>query len=148
MEDNLINKSLDKPKKILLIDDELDMLTVNSALLESHGYEVFLAKTGFEALEIVNRNHPDLIILDLMIPGIDGYQICGMLKRDKRYLSIPVVILSARFSEQDKKMAKEIGANDYITKPFEPKTLLSKISSLLDNSRNGQKTLIGQSKLL
>jgi DNA-binding response OmpR family regulator len=134
-------------KRVLLIDDEPDMLAVNGALLESHGYEVLFAKDGFEALESVNKNYPDLIILDLMIPGIDGYQICGILKRDRKFLSIPIIILSARIGEQDKKTAREIGADDYITKPFDPKTLLSKMSSLLDRPNGQGSTLTGQVKV-
>ena len=135
-------------KKILLVDDEPDMLTINSAILEIFGYKVFLAKDGSEALEVVNKNQLDLIILDLMLPKIDGYLICGMLKRDNRYSSIPIIIVSARYDEQDKIKAKEVGADDYITKPFEPETLLSLVSSLFGNSIDMKKVLIAKSKLL
>lgn len=135
-----------KIKKILLIDDEPDMRTVNGALLESYGYEVILAKDGYEALEIIHKNTPDLILLDLMMPGIDGYQLCGMLKHNRRYLSIPVIILSARYRQQDQDTARAAGADDYIIKPFEPQTLIEKISLLLNKPKNDFKKVIGQSK--
>ncbi len=135
-------------RKILLVDDEPDMLVVSGALLESYGYEIFLAKTGLEALETIKRVVPDLIILDLMIPEVDGYQICGILKHDKRYLGIPIIILSARFSEQDQKTAKLLKADAYITKPFEPNTLLTEISALLNKPSSAPKRLIGEAKSL
>ncbi|MEO0114977.1 MAG: response regulator [candidate division WOR-3 bacterium] len=131
-------------KKILLVDDETDMLAVNSAILESYGYEILSAKDGMEALATINRSVPDLILLDLMIPGIDGYQICGILKHDKRYQKIPIIIVSARFSEQDQKLAKEVGADDYLTKPFEPKTLLAKITALLTDGKNQEPKLANE----
>ena len=134
-------------KKILLVDDEPDMLTVNSGLLKSCGYKAFLAKDGYEALEIIKKNQVDLIILDLMLPKIDGYLICGMLKRDVRYSSIPIIIVSARNDEQDKKKAKAVGADDYIAKPFDPEKILSLVSSLFGTPLDEQKLLIAKSKL-
>jgi len=135
-------------KKILLVDDDPDMLTVNSGLLKSCGYRVFLANDGLEALKIVKKNRLDLIILDLMLPKIDGILICGMLKRDERYLSIPIIIVSARNDELDKRKAKEAGANNYLTKPFEPDTILSLVSSIFGTPIDNKKLLIAKSKLL
>lgn len=135
-------------KKILLVDDEADMLAINGAILESYGYEILSAKDGLEALEAVNRVVPDLILLDLMIPGIDGYQICGILKHDKRYQKIPIIIVSARFSDQDQKLAKSVGADDYLTKPFEPKTLLAKITTLLGDGKNKEPKLANEYRSL
>uniref|UniRef100_A0A7C6A8N7 Response regulator n=1 Tax=candidate division WOR-3 bacterium TaxID=2052148 RepID=A0A7C6A8N7_UNCW3 len=118
-------------KRILLVDDEPEMLEVNSVLLQSYGYEILQAKDGLAALEMINHNPPDLILLDLMIPGIDGIQLCALLKHNKNLKKIPILVLSARFSEDDKKTAKTAGADGYITKPFEPQTLLAKIEELL-----------------
>lgn len=137
---------MDPKKKILLVDDEPDILAVNGALLESYGYDIFQAKTGFEALEIINKIVPDLILLDLMIPGVDGYQLCAILKHNKKFRKIPIIILSARYSKTDQEKAKSVGADDYITKPFEPQTLLAKISNLLDKPENKANPIIGQAK--
>lgn len=135
-------------KKILLVDDEPDMLTVNSELLASNGYQVLLAKDGFEALEIVNRTLPNLILLDLMIPGVDGFKLCGILKHNKHFRKIPIIIISARNSEQDQQTAKLIGANEYITKPFEPQILLAKIEELLTKPKEESKPLLSKVKSL
>jgi CheY-like chemotaxis protein len=135
-------------KKILLVDDDPDMLTVNSGLLKSCGYKVYLAKDGLEALEVVKKNRLDLIILDLMLPKMDGYLICSMLKRDERYLAIPIIIASARSDETDKKKAKEAGANNYLTKPFEPETILSLVSSIFGTTIDQKLLSIAKSKLL
>jgi DNA-binding response OmpR family regulator len=145
---NHLAKSMDiEPKKILLVDDDPDMLMVNSGLLKNFGFQIFLARDGLEALEIVKKNRLDLIILDLMLPKIDGFLICGMLKRDARYFSIPIIIVSARYDEQDKKKAKAAGADDYIPKPFNPEKILSLVSSLFGTPLDEEKLLIAKSKL-
>lgn len=118
-------------KKILLVEDEKDLVETVTLRLEATGYEVISAYDGFVGLEKAKKEKPDLIILDLMLPKMDGYKICGLLKADTRYNKIPVIMFTARAQEQDKNMGREVGADAYITKPFEPGALLEKIRQLL-----------------
>lgn len=99
--------------------------------LEGSGYEVIAAYDGQEGLDRARKDKPDLIILDLMLPKIDGYKVCRMLKFDEKYKNIPIIMFTARAQEADKKMGEEVGANAYVTKPFEADVLLAKISELL-----------------
>ena len=119
-------------KKILLVDDEKDLVETVSFRLKASGYDVVTAYDGQEALTKTRLEKPDLIILDLMLPKMDGYKVCRMLKFDERYKSIPIIMFTARVQESDKKMGEEVGADDYITKPFEPENLLGKIKELLE----------------
>jgi DNA-binding response OmpR family regulator len=119
-------------KKILLIEDEKDLVETVSSRLEANGYEVISAYEGLEGLDKAKREKPDLIILDLMLPKMDGYKVCRLLKFDERYKKIPIIIFTARAYESDKEMAKEVCADAYITKPFEPQALLEKIRQLLE----------------
>ncbi len=119
-------------KRILLVDDEEDLVKTVSFRLEANGYEVTSAYNGMEAIDKVHKDKPDLVILDLMLPKIDGYKVCGLLKKDSRYKEIPIIMFSARAQEADIKMGEEVGADAYITKPFEPQALLDKISELLN----------------
>ena len=118
-------------KKLLLVDDEKDLVDAVKFRLESAGYEVAVSYDGMDGLERARKGHPDLIILDLMLPKMDGYKICGLLKADSRYSKIPVIMFTARAQEADKKMGDEVGADAYITKPFESKVLLDTIAKLL-----------------
>lgn len=119
-------------KKILVVDDEPDITLMLKARLEVNGYEVDVAYEGNAALEMVKRNSFDLIILDLMLPKIDGYNVCRMLKFDSKYKDIPIIIFTARTEEADKKLAEEVGADAYVTKPYVPEILLGKIKRLLN----------------
>lgn len=118
-------------KKILVIDDEKDLIEAVAFRLKANGYDVITAGDGAEGLDKARKERPDLIILDLMLPKMDGYRVCGLLKNDARYGSIPIIMFTARAQEEDIKHGKEMGAEAYITKPFEPETLLSKIKELL-----------------
>ena len=118
-------------KKILLVEDEKVLMETVTLRLEDNGYEVISAYDGFKGLEKAKKEKPDLIILDLMLPKMDGYKVCGLLKADTRYNKIPIIMFTARAQESDKKMGQEVGANAYITKPFEPQALLEKIRQLL-----------------
>lgn len=118
-------------KKILLVEDERVLIETVTLRLEAAGYEAISAYDGFEGLEKAKKEKPDLIILDLMLPKMDGYKVCGLLKADTRYNKIPIIMFTARAQESDKKMGKEVGADAYITKPFEPEALLEKIRQLL-----------------
>lgn len=121
-------------KKILLVDDEQDMVYAVKMQLEANGFKVLTAQDGQEGLDKARKENPDLIILDLMLPRIDGYKVCRMLKFDEKYKKIPVIIYTARAQEADEKLGYEVGADAYMTKPFDPKKLLARINELL-NSR-------------
>ena len=118
-------------KKILIVDDEVDLIKTVSFRLEAAGYEIISAYDGQQALELARSQNPDLIILDLMLPKMDGYKVCGLLKADSRYSSIPIMMFTVRAQEDDKRLGEEVGVDDYVTKPFEPETLLLKIEALL-----------------
>ena len=118
-------------KRILVVDDEDEMVKAIQIRLERADYEVLVAYDGMEALDKAHREKPDLIILDLMLPKIDGYKICRMLKFDKKYKKIPIVMLTARARESDEKLGLETGADAYITKPFQHEVVLAKIKELL-----------------
>ena len=118
--------------KILIVDDEADLAETLKFRLETAGYEVNTAPDGQEGLKKARSELPDLIILDLMLPKLDGYRVCRMLKFDEKYKGIPIILFSARVQESDIKMGEEQGADAYITKPFDPKALLAKIDELLN----------------
>lgn len=121
-------------KRILLVDDEIELVEMVKMRLEAGGYEVITAYDGQEALNKAKRVKPDLIILDIMLPKMDGYKVCGLLKADIRYSKIPIIMFSAKAQEEDMKLGEEVGAQSYVTKPFEPQVLLSKITELLKQS--------------
>jgi len=118
-------------ERILLIEDETDMVYALTLQLEAIDYKVLSATDGQAGLDMARKEKPDLIILDLMLPKMDGYKICRMLKFDERYKQIPIIMFTARAQDQDRKLAQEVGADAYITKPFDSKALLDKISALL-----------------
>ena len=118
-------------KRILIIDDEQDMLDLLRPRLEAAGYEISTALDGQEGLNKAREEKPDLILLDVMMPKMDGYQVCRFLKFDEEYKHIPIVLLTARGQAQDKETGKKVGADGYLTKPFEKDALLDTISQLL-----------------
>jgi len=117
--------------KILVVDDEPDLVETLIFRLQANDYEVISACDGQEGLEKARNTHPDIIILDLMLPKIDGFKVCRLLKFDVKYNKIPIIMFTARAQETDKRLGEEVGADAYITKPFDPKVLLSKIDELL-----------------
>lgn len=118
-------------KRILLIEDEKDMVTAVKFRLEGAGYEVSVAMDGEDGLNKSKNEKPDLILLDLMLPRINGYKICRILKSDPKYSGIPIIIFTARAQESERALGKEAGADAYITKPFDAPVLLGKIKELL-----------------
>ena len=106
-------------KRILVVDDEEDMLFAVRLQLEQSGYTILTAKDGKAGLDLARTEKPDLIILDLMLPKLDGYKVCRMLKFDQKYKNIPVILFTARVQYKDAKLGYEVGADAYITKPFE-----------------------------
>ncbi len=121
-------------KRILLVDDEEDLRKMLKFRLEAMSYDVLEASDGQDGLNTARTLRPDLIILDLMLPKLDGFKVCRMLKFDEKYKAIPIIMFTARAQEKDKDLGKEMGADAYITKPFEPGVLLGKIKELLVNS--------------
>jgi len=121
----------EKKIRLLLVDDEPDLVQMVSVRLKAAGYEISTAYDGQEALEKVRESQPDLIILDLMLPKLDGYKVCRLLKFDERTRAIPILIFTARAQVEDVTLATECGADAYLTKPFEAKVLLSKLQELL-----------------
>ena len=118
-------------KRILICDDDPAILRVLQVNLEVEGYETLLAHHGEEALEVANAEKPDLIILDIMMPRLDGYQTCERLKAADETKDIPVVFLSAKAQASDIEKGKTYGVADYLTKPFDPDTLVETIERLL-----------------
>lgn len=122
---------MDKKPKILLVDDEPDVLSMTKMRLVSAGYEVITAEEGVMAYNMAKSEAPDLIILDVMLPGMDGYHICRLLKFDQKYRAIPIIMLTARGQKEDQELGAKVGADCYMVKPFEPKEFLDKIKELL-----------------
>ncbi|ACV62793.1 two component transcriptional regulator, winged helix family [Desulfofarcimen acetoxidans DSM 771] len=116
---------------ILVVDDEQNVLEIVRFNLERAGYKVITAKDGNIALELARSRNPDLIVLDLLMPGLDGYSICRLLQRDPATRRIPIIMLSARSDELDKVLGLEMGADDYITKPFSPRELVARVNARL-----------------
>ena len=122
-------------KKILLVDDEKDLVYAVKLQLEENDFEVIVAYDGQEALDKARKEKPNLIILDVMLPKIDGYKICRMLKFDEKYKKIPLIMFTARVQEADEKTGYAVGADAYVTKPFDSQALLDQIKKLLENGK-------------
>ncbi|MDY6832151.1 MAG: response regulator transcription factor [Thermodesulfobacteriota bacterium] len=118
-------------EKILIVDDEKDILELLRLSLERDGYQVACAASGEKALELVLSGRPDLVVLDLMLPGIDGLEVARAIRNDDRIQGTPILMLSAKGEESDIITGLELGADDYITKPFSPKILIARIRSVL-----------------
>ena len=138
-------------EKILVIDDEKDILKLIDYNLTKNGYHADGVTTGEAALEKIKDHDFDLILLDLMLPGIDGLEICRKIKEDKTKSHIPIIMLTAKGEEADIVAGLELGADDYITKPFSTRVLLSRIKALLRRSKaklDDEKPFIERGKLV
>lgn len=120
---------------ILIVEDEIDIAQLVSFNLERAGYSSDIVHDGREGLEKILKDQPDLVILDLMLPGMDGYQILKEMQRDTRSNSIPVLMLTAKSQIDDRIKGLELGADDYLTKPFSPKELLLRAQAVLKRNR-------------
>ncbi|MHB9134079.1 MAG: response regulator transcription factor [Armatimonadota bacterium] len=120
-------------QKILVVDDEQSILDVVQYNLVKGGYEVVTANNGEQAVRLAHQHHPDLAVLDVTMPGMDGLEVCGKLRHD---LGTPVILLTARDSEIDKIVGLEIGADDYVTKPFSPRELMARIKAVLRRAKS------------
>ncbi len=118
-------------RKILVVDDEAVLVETIAYNLEQAGYQVITASDGVSALEATHKEAPDLIILDIMLPGMDGLEICRQLRREDDTATIPIIMLTAKGEEIDKVVGLEVGADDYVTKPFGRRELLARVRALL-----------------
>ena len=122
-----------KKKRILIVDDEKDIVESIEFSLEFEGFECSAAHDGEEALLKARKEYPDLILLDIMLPKINDYQVCRLLKSDEKYKHIPIIMITAKAQESDKFWGKESGADDFVTKPFDMEELVQKIRGCLES---------------
>lgn len=130
-----MNSNKEKSKKILVVDDEKYILRVVKLNLKRFGYEVFTARNGEEAIKSAVENFPDLILLDVMMPILDGFKVCEKLKANESTSKIPIIFLTARGRDADKSKAKELGAEAYLTKPFNIQVLRSIVQEKLNTKK-------------
>ena len=123
---------------VLLVDDERDLLSLLDFNLRGAGFETILATTGEQALSQLRRRVPDLVVLDLMLPDISGTELCSRIKSDPRTKHVPVVMLTAKGDEIDRVVGFEVGADDYVTKPFSVRELVLRVRAVLRRSRPGR----------
>lgn len=145
---------MEQTKEILVVDDEASVVEVVSLYLKREGYQVVVARDGLEALRQLERRQPELVVLDLMLPSVDGLEIIRRLRNDKQS-SVPVIMLTARSQETDRIYGLELGADDYVTKPFSPAELVARVKAVLRRSgaaredANDEKTLdFGEGELI
>ena len=117
--------------KILVVDDETYIVELVKFNLEKEGYRVIVAYDGIHALEIVREENPHLILLDIMLPSMDGLEVCRTLKQDPNYNTIPIIMLTAKGDEFDTVLGLEMGADDYIKKPFSPREMVARVKARL-----------------
>lgn len=118
-------------QKVLVVDDEQDIRELIQYNLEKEGYSVHSVASGEEALDALQRNQPDAVVLDLMLPGVDGLALCKRLKQDSKTSTVPIVMLTAKSEDSDIVSGLELGADDYVTKPFSPKVLIARLRAVL-----------------
>lgn len=126
--------------KILVVDDDKKTLELIKLYLEKDGYRVLMASDGRQALELARQKQPDLLILDLMLPGVDGLDVCRIMRAESR---VPIIMLTARTTEDDKLLGLDLGADDYVTKPFSPRELVARVRAVL--RRTGEMSTPGAS---
>ena len=119
-------------KKVLVVDDDPDIVALLKTMLEAQGIVVVTAVDGQDALEKARSENPNLILLDIMLPKLDGYKVARMLKFDEKYLQIPIIMLTAKIQEKDKQMGFETGADEYVTKPFDITKLMERVVHYLN----------------
>lgn len=127
-------------EKILVVDDEQDLVKLIRYHLEKDGYKVLCAYNGEDALFLARKERPELVILDLMLPGIDGLEVCKKLKADQELADTAIVMLTAKGEEADITTGLKLGADDYMTKPFSPKELVARIQAVLRRTKNTSAT--------
>lgn len=123
-----------KRHKILIVDDYPNMVDMLSVRLRAAGFDVIAAYDGLAGLQMARHENPDLVILDVLLPKMDGFKVCRLLKFDERFRHIPVIMLTSRARDVDRKMGLDMGADDYVFKPYDPAELMQRIDKLLDAS--------------
>jgi DNA-binding response OmpR family regulator len=128
------------PKEILIVDDEPSIVVPIQFLMEQQGYSVLVAENGEDALDVIYKYKPDLILLDIMLPRIDGYEVCEIVRLNPEYRGIKIIFLTAKGREVEIAKGLALGANAYITKPFSNTELVAKVKELLDttNENSGE----------
>jgi DNA-binding response OmpR family regulator len=126
------------PQRILVVDDDKEIVRLVGAYLEQAGFGVLAAYDGETALHILRRERPDLVVLDLMLPDRDGWDITGVVRGDSALANTPIIMLTARVEDTDKILGLELGADDYITKPFNPREVVARVRSVLRRSGPGE----------
>jgi len=121
---------------ILIVEDEKDIVKMLDYNLKKEGFKTLSTHDGEDALDLAIKDQPDLIILDLMLPGIDGLEVCKTLKKENKTASIPIIMLTAKSQETDKIVGLELGADDYVTKPFSPRELIARIKAVLRRAKD------------
>jgi DNA-binding response OmpR family regulator len=121
---------------VLVVEDEADVVDLLRYNLTKAGFSVLIARDGLKGLEIARKNRPDIVVLDLMLPGMDGYCVCKELRKDSDTEALPILMLTARAELSERVHGLEIGADDYVTKPFSPRELILRIQALLRRSRS------------
>lgn len=124
-------------KRILVVDDDSDVAKLLSLLLTGEGFKVSQAQDGQEALDKARQEKPDLLILDVMLPKLDGYKVARMLKFDEKFSHIPIIMLTAKIQEHDRELGLEMGADEYINKPFDNQELILKVKELVGRGKRG-----------
>lgn len=125
-------------RKILIIEDDRDIVEMLEYNLQEEGYDTISALNGEQGIKLAEKEQPDLIILDIMLPVMDGFEVCRTLKNNDRAAYIPIIILSAKSQETDKVVGLELGADDYVTKPFSPRELIARTRAILRRGREEQ----------
>jgi two-component system, OmpR family, alkaline phosphatase synthesis response regulator PhoP len=123
------------PKKILIVDDEPNIIVPLEFLMEQNNYDVRVAETGEQALDIIFAYEPDLILLDIMLPGIDGYEVCQKIRKNPKFSRIKIIFISAMARSIDIAKGMELSADEYITKPFSTADVVKKIKTLLEGKQ-------------
>jgi|SRR5210317_1334639 len=122
------------PKEILIVDDEPDVVVPIQFLMEQQGYRVMAAERGEDALDLIYHYKPDLVILDIMLPGIDGYEVCEIIRLDLNYRDVKIMFLTAKGREVDIAKGLTLGADAYLTKPFSNDEIVAKVKELLEKT--------------
>jgi DNA-binding response OmpR family regulator len=126
------------PKEILIVDDEPSIVIPIQFLMEQQGYSVLVAENGEDALDVIYKYKPDLILLDIMLPRIDGYEVCEIVRLNPEYRNVKIIFLTAKGREVEIAKGLALGADAYITKPFSNTELVAKVKELLDNTNENR----------
>ncbi|RTZ98750.1 MAG: response regulator [Deltaproteobacteria bacterium] len=122
------------PKTVLIVDDEPNIVVPIEFLMEQNGYSVLVAGSGEEALEVISKHNPDLVLLDIMLPGIDGYEVCEIIRLDPKWKNIKIIFLTAKGRDVDVAKVMVLCADAYVIKPFSNADIIENVKKLLDDS--------------